>query len=102
MRDGDILAVSEKAVSTAQGNLVDESCILPGLVAQFLAGAWTRRFWGGPLGRLTKLKDKTIENLRNYPDAEGAAHKQMAIWYAGLAQSLRHYSEGGIDASNLP
>ena len=102
LRDGDILAVSEKAVSTAQGNLVDESHIQPGLVARFLAGAWTRGFWGGPLSRLTKLKDKTRENLRDYPAAEGAAHKQTAIWYAGLAQSLRHYSEGGIDASNLP
>ncbi len=102
LRDGDILAVSEKAVSTAQGNLVDESRVKPGRVAGFLAGAWTRRLWGGPLGRLTRLKDKTLENLRGYPAAEGAAHKQTAIWYAGLAQSLRHYSEGGIDASNLP
>jgi F420-0:gamma-glutamyl ligase-like protein len=102
LRDGDILAVSEKAVSTAQGNLVDEASVQPGLVARFLAGTWTRRVWGGPLGRLTKLKDRTMENLRNYPRWEGAAHKQTAIWYAGLAQSLRHYSEGGIDASNLP
>jgi len=102
LRDGDILAVSEKAVSTAQGNLVDESRVQPGLVAGFLAGPWTRRLWAGPLGRLTKLKERTLENLRGYPEAEGAAHKQTTIWYAGLAQSLRHYSEGGIDASNLP
>ena len=102
VRDGDILAVSEKAVSTAQGNLVDESSVRPGHVARFLAGIWTRSVWGGPLGRLTKLKDKTMENLRNYPKREGAAHKQTTIWYAGLTQSLRHYSEGGIDASNLP
>lgn len=33
---------------------------------------------------------------------EGAAHKQIALWQVGLLQSLRHYSEGGIDASNLP
>jgi len=102
VRDGDIVAISEKAVSTAQGNLVDEACVQPGLVARFLAGTWTRGVWGGPLGKLTRLKDKTVENLRNYPGAEGAAHKQTTIWYAGLSQSLRHYSEGGIDASNLP
>jgi F420-0:gamma-glutamyl ligase-like protein len=102
VRDGDVLAVSEKAVSTAQGNLVDEAGVRPGRVARLLAGAWTRRVWGGPLGRLTKLKDRTMENLRSYPAVEGAAHKQTTIWYAGLAQSLRHYSEGGIDASNLP
>lgn len=102
IKDGDILAVSEKAVSTAQGNLVDEASVRPGHVARLLAETWTRRVWGGPLGRLTKLKDKTMENLRNYPRREGAAHKQTTIWYAGLMQSLRHYSEGGIDASNLP
>jgi F420-0:gamma-glutamyl ligase-like protein len=102
LKDDDILAVSEKAVSTAQGNLVDESDVQPGLVAQFLAEIWTRRIWGGPLGRLTKLKEKTLENLRNYPREEGAAHKQTTIWYSGLFHSLRHYSEGGIDASNLP
>ncbi len=102
VRDGDILAVSEKAVSTAQGNLVDEAGVRPGRVARFLAETWMRRVWGGPLGRLTKLKDKTMKNLRSYPKMEGAAHKQTAIWHAGLAQSMRHYSEGGIDASNLP
>ena len=33
---------------------------------------------------------------------EGAAHKQLTLQQTGLLQSLRHYSEGGIDASNLP
>ena len=32
----------------------------------------------------------------------GARHKEVALRYVGLLQALRHYSEGGIDASNLP
>jgi len=43
-----------------------------------------------------------MRRLRGFPVSEGAAHKQVALWHSGLLQSLRHYSEGGIDASNLP
>ena len=100
--DGDIVTISEKALSTAMGLISDESKITPGAVAQFLAGFWMRKVWGGPLGCLTKLRQKTVERLRNYPLQEGAAHKQLALGLTGLLQSFRHYSEGGIDASNLP
>ncbi len=102
IREGDIVAVSEKAISTASGNIVDEALIEPSGLAMFLSGFYTRRLWGGPLGRILGLKDQTIRNLRDYPEAEGAAHKQLALSEVGLLQSLRHYSEGGIDASNLP
>jgi len=102
LKDGDIIAVSEKAVSTASGNIFDETGITPGRVARFLAGPWTRKMWAGPLGTMIGLKRQTLLNLRSYPVAEGAAHKQTALWHVGLLQSLRHYSEGGIDASNLP
>ncbi|TRO55875.1 hypothetical protein E2P71_02270, partial [Candidatus Bathyarchaeota archaeon] len=33
--EGDVLLVSEKAISTASGNLVDESTIKPGKLAWF-------------------------------------------------------------------
>jgi F420-0:gamma-glutamyl ligase-like protein len=102
LQDGDIVTVSEKAISTAMGHLVDESKFTSGITARFLASFWTRRIWSGPLGMLAKLKDGTRERLRNYPLIEGAAHKQVSLHYVGLLQSLRHYSEGGIDASNLP
>lgn len=102
IESGDIVAVSEKAVSTATGNIVDEAQIKPSILAWFLSSIWTRKIWGGPLGKIAGLKGQTIENLRNYPLEEGAAHKQLALSKAGLLQSLRHYSEGGIDASNLP
>ncbi len=102
LKEGDIIAVSEKAVSTASGNIFDEAGVKPGRIARFLAGPWTRKLWAGPLGKMTSLKNQTRLNLINYPVDEGAAHKQTALWYVGLLQSLRHYSEGGIDASNLP
>ena len=102
LEDGDIIAVSEKAVSTASGNIFDEARVIPGRVARFLAGPWTRKMWAGPLGTMIGLKRQTLLNLRSYPVEEGAAHKQTALWHVGLLQSLRHYSEGGIDASNLP
>jgi F420-0:gamma-glutamyl ligase-like protein len=100
--DGDIIALSEKAISTASGNIFDEATVNPGMVAEFLAGFWTKQVWAGPLGQITGLKQQTLMNLKNYPVEEGAAHKQTALWHVGLLQSLRHYSEGGIDASNLP
>ncbi len=102
LKNGDIIAVSEKAVSTASGNIYDEAGVLPGTVAKFLAGYWTKGLWAGPLGMITGLKRQPLNNLKNYPAEEGAAHKQTALWHVGLLQSLRHYSEGGIDASNLP
>ena len=100
--DGDIIAVSEKAIATATSNIVDESNVNPSGLARFLAEIWIKKVWGGPLGRITRLKTRTLENLREYPSNEGAAHKQVALNEVGFLQALRHYSEGGIDASNLP
>jgi len=100
--DGAYLVISEKALATSFGLVVDESKVKPGIVANAIANIWMRRIWGGPLGRITSLKQKTITNLRNYPLDYGARHKQLALRKVGLLQALRHYSEGGIDASNLP
>ena len=102
VEDGDMVAVSEKAISTASGLLIDEAKVRAGKMAELLARVWMRRIWGGPLGRLTKLREKTLERLKGFPIAAGAAHKQVALRCVGLLQALRHYSEGGIDASNLP
>ena len=102
VEDGDIITVSEKAISTATGLLIDESTIRAGKMANLLASVWMRKIWGGPLGRLTKLRERTIERIRDFPIVAGASHKQVALRYVGLLQALRHYSEGGIDASNLP
>lgn len=102
VEDADIVTVSEKAISTASGHMVDESQVKAGKLAKLLASVWMRKIWGGPLGKLTKLRGKTLERLKRFPLIEGSSHKQTALMYAGFLQALRHYSEGGIDASNLP
>jgi F420-0:gamma-glutamyl ligase-like protein len=102
VENGDIITVSEKAVSTALGLLVDESNIEPGSLAKLLVTFWTRKIWAKCLGRLTKMRQNTLVRLINFPMEEGAAHKQVALQYTNILQALRHYSEGGIDATNLP
>ncbi|MGQ9680357.1 MAG: coenzyme F420-0:L-glutamate ligase [Candidatus Bathyarchaeia archaeon] len=100
--DGDIITISEKAIATSKGLVIDESRVRASSLAKFLAKYWMRRIWGGSLGYLTRLKTRTKNRLRNYPIEGGALHKQTALRRVGFLQSLRHYSEGGIDASNLP
>ncbi|MHC1586103.1 MAG: coenzyme F420-0:L-glutamate ligase [Candidatus Hecatellaceae archaeon] len=100
--EGDIVAVSEKAISTASKFLVDEGEVEPGRAARFLASFWMRKVWGYFLGPLCRLKPQTYRRLRGYPRLEGARHKQLALQRAGILQALKFGSEGGIDASNLP
>jgi len=102
VRDGDFVTVSEKAISTALGNLVDESAIRPGLTARFLARYWMRYVWGYVFGPLCHLREKTVQHLRAYPIEEGGAHKQVALEHGGLLQAFMMGSEGAIDGSNLP
>ncbi|MEM2314612.1 MAG: coenzyme F420-0:L-glutamate ligase, partial [Candidatus Bathyarchaeia archaeon] len=100
--DGDILVVSEKAISVAKGLIVDEKKVKPGLLARFLARVWMRFFWGYFLGQLCRMKKINVERLRKYPLKEGSAHKEVALRYAGFLHALMWGSEGGIDGSNLP
>ncbi len=100
--DGDLVTISEKAISTALGNLLDESAVRPSLLARLLATYWMRIVWGYVLGPLCHLRKKTTRRLRAYPIREGSAHKQVALQYAGFLQALMHGSEGAIDGSNLP
>ncbi len=100
--DQDIVVFSEKALSTALGHIVDESAVRPGLLAKILAVGWMRIIWGFLLGRLCRMKPRTVGRLRKYPYPGGSRHKQVALDHAGLLAALRHGSEGGIDGSNLP
>jgi len=102
IRDGDVVAVSEKALTVAQGRIVDESRARPGLLARSLAAFWMRVMWGLVLGRLCHMKSANIAHLRSYPLPEGARHKQVCLNHAGFLQALRPFSEGGIDTTNLP
>lgn len=102
LKDGDIVAVSEKALATAMGRVVDESEVRASSLAKAIASIWMRVVWGYLLGPLCRLKPFNLARLRAYPPDLGAKHKEVALKYAGFLQALRHYSEGGIDASNLP
>ena len=101
-RDGDIVAISEKALAVARGRIVDESKANPGHLARSLAGFWMRVMWGFALGRICHLKLANMVRLRNYPFFEGSKHKQVCLEHSGVLQALRPFSEGGIDTTNLP
>ena len=100
--EGDIVVISEKAVSVAIGGIVDESRVYPTVSARILARFWMRLVWGYILGPLCHMSRKTLSRMRQYPIPEGEAHKEVTLRYAGFFQSLLHYSEGGIDVTNLP
>ncbi|MQY61718.1 gamma-glutamyl ligase [archaeon] len=102
VEDGDFVTVSEKAVSTALGNLIDEKTVEPSRLAQFIAKYWMRLVWPYILGPICHLRQKTIDLLLSYPTEEGIHHKQLALQQSGFLQALMHGSEGAIDGSNLP
>lgn len=102
VNEDDIVVVSEKAISTATRNTVDEHLVNPSSTARFLAKYWMRYVWAYVLGPLCHLRKKTIFHFRSYPLKEGGAHKQVALQHCSFLQALMHSSEGGIDGSNLP
>lgn len=102
VEDGDFVVVSEKAISTALGNMVDEGTVKPSQTARGMARFWMRLVWGYPLGILSGFGPRLLKRLRNYPLESGSRHKQVALQYAGFWQALMFGSEGGIDGSNLP
>ncbi len=79
IKDDDFVTVSEKAISTASGNIIDESKIRPSVLASFLAKHWMQQIWGYPLGIICHLRARTVTWLRQYPPVEGAKHKQVAL-----------------------
>ncbi len=102
IREGDFIVVSQKALSTAKGLILNEDSIEPSWTAKLLARLWMRYVWTYILATLCHLPDEATQHTRNYPRNEGSAHKQVAIQYAGFCQALLQGSEGGIDSSNLP
>jgi F420-0:gamma-glutamyl ligase-like protein len=102
IENNDFVVVSEKAISTATGNIIDESTIKTSLNAKVIARFWMRIAWGYPLGILCRFGQRLLHRLREYPLESGSRHKQVALQHAGLMQALMFGSEGGIDGSNLP
>jgi F420-0:gamma-glutamyl ligase-like protein len=100
--DDDFVVVSEKALSTALSNIVDESAVKPGFSAKLISRFWMRVGWGYFLGVLCHFGQRLLRRLQEYPFETGSRHKQVALQHAGLFQALMFGSEGGIDGSNLP
>jgi F420-0:gamma-glutamyl ligase-like protein len=100
--DGDFVIISEKALSTALGNIIDESGTKPSFNAKLISRLWMRIGWGYFLGAVCRLGPRLRQRLREYPLEDGSRHKQIALQHAGLLQALMWGSEGGIDGSNLP
>ena len=84
LHDGDFIVVSEKALSIARNNMIDESLAKPGLGAKVIAGPWMRMVWGYCLAFLCHFDEKLTRVLREYPYEMGSRHKQVALQYAGL------------------
>jgi F420-0:gamma-glutamyl ligase-like protein len=99
--NGDFVVVSEKAISTALKNIVNENKVKPSLCAELIAHYWTQIVWGYLLGPLCHFRERLLQYLREYPVEMGSRHKQVALQQAGLLQALMFGSEGGIDGSNL-
>jgi F420-0:gamma-glutamyl ligase-like protein len=100
--DGDFVVISEKALSTAQGNIIDEGGTRPSFNAKLISRLWMRIIWGYFLGVLCRFGQRLLRRLREYPLEAGSRHKQIALQQAGLLQALMWGSEGGIDGSNVP
>ena len=100
--DGDFVVVSEKALSTAQDNIVDESTFTPSATAKLIAAIWMPLAWGYFIGVACHFGQRLLHRIRAYPAETGSRHKQVALQYSGLPQALMFGSEAGIDGSNLP
>lgn len=99
--DGDFIVISEKALSTASGNIFDEENLQPSLSAKFIAKYWMRIVWGYFLGPLCHFHKRLLGRIREYPLHMGSRHKQLVLQHSGLLEALMFGSEGGIDGSNL-
>jgi len=100
--DGDFVVISEKALSTALGRIVDERDVNPGFNAKVISRLWMRVVWGRFLNVLCRFGPNLSRRLRGYPLEAGSRHKQVVLQQAGLLQALMWGSEGGVDGSNLP
>jgi F420-0:gamma-glutamyl ligase-like protein len=100
--EGDFVVISEKALSTALGKIIDESGIHPSFNAKLISRLWMQIAWGYSIGVLCRFGQRLLRRLREYPLEAGSRHKQVALNRAGLLQALMWGSEGGIDGSNLP
>jgi F420-0:gamma-glutamyl ligase-like protein len=100
--NGDFVVISEKALSTVLGRIIDERDVSPSFNAKIISRLWMRVVWGHFLNVLCRFGPNLSRRLREYPLEAGSNHKQVVLQQAGLLQALMWGSEGGVDGSNLP
>jgi F420-0:gamma-glutamyl ligase-like protein len=100
--DGDFVVISEKAISTAKNNIIDEAALKPTFTARLFATTWMHIGWGYVFGIICGFGQRLLHRLRKYPAEAGSRHKQVALQRGGFLQALMFGSEGGIDGSNMP
>jgi F420-0:gamma-glutamyl ligase-like protein len=100
--NGDFVVISEKALSTVLGRIIDERDVSPSFNAKIISRLWMRLVWGHFLTVLCRFGPNLSRRLREYPMEAGSSHKQVVLQQAGLLQALMWGSEGGVDGSNLP
>ncbi len=98
--NGDVLAVSEKAISIALGNVYDEKMVKADrfsiAMTRLCNFIWLKAF------RNMFQSQQTINLLTNTPLEVAAAHKKLALRFGGVKHFFKPLSEAGIDTSNLP
>lgn len=78
-KDNDFIVISEKALSTSLGRLIDEGKIVPSFSAKCLAKFWMRKIWGYLITVIARINRLNTERIRRYPLKDGSAHKQTVL-----------------------
>ncbi|MEM4788335.1 MAG: coenzyme F420-0:L-glutamate ligase [Ignisphaera sp.] len=101
IENGDIIVIAEKALSTALGNIYDESIIQADVLTKILTFITVRILWLKLLKFIFR-KRETMIILKGIPLDLISAHKKLSLKYGGLKHFLKPISEAGIDTTNLP
>ncbi|MEM4867266.1 MAG: coenzyme F420-0:L-glutamate ligase [Ignisphaera sp.] len=101
IENGDILVISEKALSIALGNIYDEEIIHVDIITKLFTFMTVKILWTKLLRSLLKSQD-ILSILDNTSIKVLGAHKKLALRYGGLKHFLKPVSEAGIDTTNLP
>ena len=99
LRDEDFVVISEKALSVALGEILDESELEIGICVKAATDLVRKVWW--LIGRICGIKGP-LEEIASLPLDIISKHKALALKVGGMKHFLKPLSEAGIDASNLP
>lgn len=100
IRNGDIIVISEKALSVAYGNIYDEKLIKVSFIDKAITYLVSRFFWGKIFYK--PFSSQLINVLKNTDLKLLARHKRLVCKIGKMKHLLKPISESGIDTTNLP